>query len=410
MSLRAGVLFAVVMGFAPPVFAEDPAAAREAYLECRKLLDADAPCKALEICQKGMTAAELPALRELTAEVETACDTLKARRKKKRNKKLEAPTCSKGQEITADTAGQCCWKGQVWNVDRCFGKPTACPDGHDVLIDGCALKTCLDGQKRPDSIHCCWPGQVWSQTRQVCVGPPTCPEPYIAEGEYCLMDRDQDGFEDELTDLCPDAPEDEDGYKDLDGCPDLDHDEDGVEDTVDACPEAAETLNGIEDEDGCPEPDSDGDGLVDVVDACPDAVGLSAQQGCPEPEPLPPPDRTQRLAGWTLLIGGTLLAAGGGGALHLLAESDRDRVREPSQVDDLGTIESITEVEAHELQESANTLDAVALTLVGVGSAAVATGVVLLILDALAVSELEATGLRLDVTPTELGLRWTTRF
>jgi outer membrane protein OmpA-like peptidoglycan-associated protein len=65
-------------------------------------------------------------------------------------------------------------------------------------------------------------------------------------------DRDGDGIPDAF-DMCPDAPEDRDGFQDEDGCPDPDNDKDGIPDAVDKCPNDPETFNGREDEDGCPD-------------------------------------------------------------------------------------------------------------------------------------------------------------
>jgi hypothetical protein len=41
-----------------------------------------------------------------------------------------APVCADGREITAETAGRCCWPGQAWRDDlnRCDGAPR-CPPG-----------------------------------------------------------------------------------------------------------------------------------------------------------------------------------------------------------------------------------------------------------------------------------------
>lgn len=67
-------------------------------------------------------------------------------------------------------------------------------------------------------------------------------------------DRDGDGIGDS-HDLCPDIPEDRDGYEDHDGCPeeDPDRDGDGVPDRDDLCPNEPETINGVDDHDGCPD-------------------------------------------------------------------------------------------------------------------------------------------------------------
>ena len=69
-----------------------------------------------------------------------------------------------------------------------------------------------------------------------------CPDP----------DNDRDGIPD-VSDKCPDEPEDKDGFEDGDGCPDLDNDKDGIPDVTDKCPDKPETKNGFEDDDGCPD-------------------------------------------------------------------------------------------------------------------------------------------------------------
>ncbi|HEY4183126.1 MAG TPA: OmpA family protein, partial [Kofleriaceae bacterium] len=53
--------------------------------------------------------------------------------------------------------------------------------------------------------------------------------------------------------LCPNDPEDKDGFEDEDGCPDLDNDKDRILDKDDKCPNEPETYNGLDDEDGCPD-------------------------------------------------------------------------------------------------------------------------------------------------------------
>jgi hypothetical protein len=98
-------------------------------------------------------------------------------------------------------------------------------------------------------------------------------------------DRDGDGIPD-MDDLCPDQPEDRDGYKDEDGCPDPDNDGDGIPDEKDKCPNEAEDFDSFQDEDGCPDPDNDKDGIPDIHDACPnapeDGKGRFPNDGCPE--------------------------------------------------------------------------------------------------------------------------------
>ena len=78
------------------------------------------------------------------------------------------------------------------------------------------------------------------------------------------LDSDGDGVP-IPRDVCPDVPEDRDGFNDEDGCPDPDDDEDGVLDADDKCPNELEVLNGVDDYDGCydePKP-VDGNGIKD---------------------------------------------------------------------------------------------------------------------------------------------------
>ena len=88
------------------------------------------------------------------------------------------------------------------------------------------------------------------------------------------------------ADRCPGAPEDEDGFRDLDGCPDADDDGDGVPDATDECRCVAEDRDGFEDGDGCPDLDDDRDTLVDACDVCPHEPevynGCSDEDGCPD--------------------------------------------------------------------------------------------------------------------------------
>ncbi len=102
-----------------------------------------------------------------------------------------------------------------------------------------------------------------------------CPDP----------DNDQDGIPDKL-DRCRDEPEDKDGFQDDDGCPDLDDDHDGVADVDDACRMEPEDKDGFQDEDGCPDPDNDHDGIPDAADLCPNAPedkdGFQDGDGCPD--------------------------------------------------------------------------------------------------------------------------------
>ncbi len=98
-------------------------------------------------------------------------------------------------------------------------------------------------------------------------------------------DQDGDGIPDK-DDLCPNDPEDKDGFQDSDGCPDLDNDQDGIVDAFDKCPNQPEDKDGFEDADGCPDPDNDKDGILDSLDKCPnepeDIDGFEDADGCPD--------------------------------------------------------------------------------------------------------------------------------
>ena len=98
-------------------------------------------------------------------------------------------------------------------------------------------------------------------------------------------DSDGDGNPD-VTDICPDEVEDEDGFQDGDGCPETDNDGDGMADAVDSCPDDAEDKDGHLDEDGCPERDNDNDKILDAADRCldepEDLDGFEDDDGCPE--------------------------------------------------------------------------------------------------------------------------------
>jgi hypothetical protein len=98
-------------------------------------------------------------------------------------------------------------------------------------------------------------------------------------------DRDHDGVVDRI-DVCPNVPEDRDGFRDEDGCPDPDNDEDGVPDIEDLAPDVPEDLDGWKDQDGVPDNDNDGDGIPDLSDDCPnmaeDFDGYQDEDGCPE--------------------------------------------------------------------------------------------------------------------------------
>lgn len=117
--------------------------------------------------------------------------------------------------------------------------------------------------------------------------------------EPSVGDRDGDGIPDDV-DLCPDEPENFNGFEDDDGCPDYrparlltaeeasdgDRDGDGIPDSLDLCPDEPEDFDGFEDEDGCPDPDNDKDGIPDELDKCPNEPetfnGFQDEDGCPD--------------------------------------------------------------------------------------------------------------------------------
>ncbi len=100
-------------------------------------------------------------------------------------------------------------------------------------------------------------------------------------------DNDRDSVLDG-RDRCRDEAEDFDNFQDDDGCPDLDDDKDSVPDEKDKCRNEAEDRDGFEDDDGCPEDDNDKDGILDGKDKCPNGVedfdGFKDDDGCPDPD------------------------------------------------------------------------------------------------------------------------------
>jgi OOP family OmpA-OmpF porin len=103
--------------------------------------------------------------------------------------------------------------------------------------------------------------------------------------EPSIGDRDGDGIKDDV-DQCPDDPEDQDGFEDVDGCPDPDNDRDGILDVEDDCPLVPEDKDNFEDKNGCPDLDNDNDRILDVDDSCPldpeTYNGFEDEDGCPD--------------------------------------------------------------------------------------------------------------------------------
>ena len=145
------------------------------------------------------------------------------------------------------------------------------------------------------------PKLIWSALVLV-----ACGTSQVGVRQDLSLDTDGDGIID-ADDTCPAAPEDLDGHQDEDGCPDCDsdiewavcvfeeeagtcpeataedHDGDGIPNETDLCPEIPEDDDGFEDEDGCPEPDNDADCTNDEHDRCPNEAGPSSGGGCPSP-------------------------------------------------------------------------------------------------------------------------------
>jgi flagellar motor protein MotB len=155
----------------------------------------------------------------------------------------------------------------------------------------------------------------------VCPDAPEDSDGYADDDGCPELDNDGDNVPD-TSDECPDAAEDLDGWQDDDGCPDLDNDGDGIDDDADHCPNAAEDLDGYDDADGCPDPDNDGDGIADGDDACPDEPetvnGVDDTDGCPDQRI----DSGPRVAGDRIDLRGTAIAFERGGKVVLTRASE----------------------------------------------------------------------------------------
>ena len=101
------------------------------------------------------------------------------------------------------------------------------------------------------------------------------------------------------------------------------------------------------------------------------------------PPPAPPPEPEVVTTppspwGWVAVAAGAALMGGGVG-MHFWAEGLRDEVLAPTQKTASGTIQSVSQRRAAELQDEANTVDSVAVVGIALGSAAVIGGVVVLL-------------------------------
>ena len=376
----------------------DPNKTRELYTQCEALMTAQKPCRALVRCEEAVSEMALNKIRALTDQARAACVEEKQERRRQREAKRR---CEHGKKRSAATLDHCCWEGQGWADGACVGVPARCPEGYvlDAVASLCAQTPCPKGQHHTDALHCCWPEQVWFEEKQRCLGIPSCPAGLRADGEVCVVsipDQDLDGIPDQ-EDECPTVAEDYDQFEDVDGCPEPDNDRDGVCDAIfagmvqgegvvgdlecdgaDSCPLVAEDLDGFEDGDGCPDEDNDRDGIADRVDLCPDTFGVPSHNGC-----VPPPDYSLKIAGWTSVGVGAILVGTGTGLL-LSTISDREALNNPSvSIDGEEVVLSLTEGEAKALHDSIAEKDTAAGITLGIGGAALVTGAILLVIDAL---------------------------
>ena len=112
-----------------------------------------------------------------------------------------------------------------------------------VSLDPLDVATVMTSMRGSLTAYSCWPASA--------LLPPSDPATQGKEAAV-ITDPDGDGILAD-HDLCPDDPEDLDGFEDGDGCPDPDNDQDKIPDARDECLDIAETFNGCEDEDGCPD-------------------------------------------------------------------------------------------------------------------------------------------------------------
>ncbi|GEM_PF-314148 len=171
-----------------------------------------------------------------------------------------------------------------WDVDHVIDDKDACPFAEEWVNkirdhDGCpedpliarnivsvrddkqfrlAAKRIAEGRKGRSSkrvdptklpVHVT---QVWDPGDDPLKQPTTDDPRWLLPPLLSVGDDDGDGL-DRDDDICPEVPEDKDGFQDLDGCPEADNDGDGFLDKDDKCPNEAETLNGFDDTDGCPD-------------------------------------------------------------------------------------------------------------------------------------------------------------
>lgn len=144
-------------------------------------------------------------------------------------------------------------------------------------------------------------------------------------------------------------------------------------------------------------------------DDLPDEPGAEEGEELPNPRLRPETDAggSGKTAGIILLASG-LAVAGGGVGLHLWAVDERSQIEEASR-NGAGQIDEFTQTEADEIQEKANTIDTVGLSMIIGGAAISGVGTALLLTSGS--SETSSRG-QLSVTPGRDGatLQWRLRF
>jgi hypothetical protein len=111
----------------------------------------------------------------------------------------------------------------------------------------------------------------------------------------------------------------------------------------------------------------------------------------PAPESTTPTRSSRRIWGWSS-IGAAGLFGGGSLGLHLLARSQRSQITDTPRNQ---VVEGVTQREARNIQERANRFDTYSLVAAGVGTAALGTGLYLLL-----ARETPATARTTESTPT----------
>lgn len=93
----------------------------------------------------------------------------------------------------------------------------------------------------------------------------------------------------------------------------------------------------------------------------------------------PPPLSAGKIAGWTSVgVGSALVLTGA--ALHIVAATQRAQISDPDR-DDNGFVSSVTRAQAFDLKQTSDDLDTAGVVTLSIGSAALVTGLVLVLLN-----------------------------